>query len=259
MLSIFSPFRISLFGGGTDLQAFYEKFESNVVGFATTFGAYVTINTSKIHNRNTRFRIVYSKVENVNAKEEIQHPLVRRYVELMGLDEAEIHFDSDLPSVSGLGTSSAFANALSVAYFHQKQFSPTLEDVARLSIKVEREDLGEAGGIQDQVLSAAGGLNLISMSSHGWTVKPLDLPQSFINVLVDSIVLVRVGWRSNEDRQSHALEREKVQGANNIARLSEIRMLSNQGIDALKNQNLDGVGEVMNKIWDVKKSFSNVS
>ena len=259
MLIMFSPFRISLLGGGTDIPEFYNRYGGNVLGFASSLGCYVTINNTEIHNRRTAFRLVYSQTEETESTEEIQHPLIREFIRFHGYEELELHFNADLPSVSGLGTSSAFANAMSAGFSHLigKHLSP--REIANFSIHMERSILKEAGGVQDQIISAFGGCCRINMSNDGWTVEKLNLNSDFKNNLLDSIVLVKVGWGSKEFRNSSEIETRKVQSENNINRLKDTLDLANIGIQLFLNEDISELGKTIDHIWHLKRQFEGVS
>jgi len=112
-----TPFRVSLFGGGTDYPKWYEEHGGAVIGFAINRYCYITLrNLPPFFNH--KHRIVYSRIETVSKVEEIEHPAVRAVLTDMGINEGlEIHHDGDLPARSGLGSSSSFTvglvNALS--------------------------------------------------------------------------------------------------------------------------------------------------
>lgn len=256
---MFSPFRVSLLGGGTDIPNFYNNHTGCVLGFASSLGCYLTINDTEIHNRKSAYKLIYSQTEEVNNLEEIRHPLIREYIKFFGYGGIEMHFNADLPSFSGLGTSSAFANAMSAgfSYLQGNQLSP--KEIAEFSIYMERNILKEAGGIQDQVISAYGGCCLLEMNKNGWNVRKLLLNDNFKKNLLASLVLVKVGWGSKYIRSSSDIESHKVENKENINRLKSILDLTKNGIKFFNEENIREIGKTINDIWLIKKEFEGVS
>lgn len=113
-----TSFRVSLFGGGSDYPARYQKHGGSVMGLAINTYCYITLRTLPPFFAD-RHRLVYSKVELVDDIAEFQHPVVRPVLSEIGIDRdrgtsqgVEIHHDDDLPARSGMGSSSAFTVGL---------------------------------------------------------------------------------------------------------------------------------------------------
>ena len=104
-----TPFRISLFGGGTDYPTWFREHGGAVLGnLLSTNNVAITLRRLPPFFEH-RSRIVYSQVELVNAVSEIRHPAVRAVLSDQSITEGlEIHHDADLPARSGLGSSSSF-------------------------------------------------------------------------------------------------------------------------------------------------------
>ena len=158
-----TPFRISFFGGGTDYPSWFEKNKGSVI--STTINKFLYISVRFLPPFfSHRHRIVWSKVELVDNLSEIEHPLIREGLRMMGFDEKigfDIHYQSDLPARSGMGSSSAFAVGLLKALNELSNIKITKKSIAYDAIKLEREILGEYVGSQDQVAATYGGVNKI--------------------------------------------------------------------------------------------------
>jgi len=119
-----TPFRMSFFGGGTDIPEFFNGKRGSVI--STTFDKYVYVTVRHL----PRFfdyttEITYSKLERVTKVEEIQHPMVKNAMKYLDMHELHISYDADLPARSGLGTSSSFAVGLLNAFYCLKgKFAP---------------------------------------------------------------------------------------------------------------------------------------
>jgi D-glycero-alpha-D-manno-heptose-7-phosphate kinase len=173
-----TPFRVSFFGGGTDFPGYFNKRGGLVVGGTLRQYSYVALNGLE-RLLEKRFRVSYSQLEVVDSVEEIRHDIVRATLgecgDLIGDSFIDIHSYADLPSGTGIGSSSAFAvgllnaiHALNGAYMPPRQ-------LAKAAIHIEREKLGEVGGWQDQILSSFGGFNAVSFHDDDFEVRPLLL------------------------------------------------------------------------------------
>ena len=151
-----TPFRVSFFGGGTDFPAYFNQRGGLVLATTVRHFSYVAVN-SLDRLMEQRFRISYSQLENVDAVEEIRHGIVRAtltdYPELIDDCFVDIHSYADLPSGTGIGSSSAFSVGLLNALHALNGVYLPPKELARRAIRIERETLQEVGGWQDQILA----------------------------------------------------------------------------------------------------------
>src|SRR4030067_2716788 len=153
------PFRISFFGGGTDYPAWYREHGGAVLVATIDKYCYLTCRYLPPFFEH-RIRVVYSKIENCQTPDEINHPSVREVLRFLNVDRGvEIHHDGDLPARSGMGSSSAFTVGLLHALYALKGRMPTRHHLAMARIFIEQSVLNETVGSQDQVLAAYGGFN----------------------------------------------------------------------------------------------------
>ena len=157
-----TPLRISFFGGGTDYPVWYRDHGGAVLATTINKSCYITCRPLppffEYHSR-----ISYSKVENVNSNDAIEHPSVRGCLHFLGVDGGvEIHHVADLPARTGLGTSSAFTVGLLLGLYALKNQMRDRHALAGDAIHVEQRLLGESVGSQDQVSAAYGGFNRIN-------------------------------------------------------------------------------------------------
>lgn len=107
-----TPFRISFFGGGTDYREWFEENGGSVLATIIDKYCYITCRYLPPFFKH-KSRIIYSKMEQVQNIDEIQHPSVRETLRFMNIKKGvEIHHDGDLPARTGLGSSSAFTAVL---------------------------------------------------------------------------------------------------------------------------------------------------
>ena len=183
------PFRVSFFGGGTDIPVWFERNGGAVL--STTIDKYCYVTARPLPPFfDHRIRLAYSKIELVSELSEIEHPLIRAALERFGRTDVEIHYDADLPAWSGLGTSSAFGVGLAGALAAMDGRMMAKKDLAIEAIRLERHVLKEPGGYQDQVAAAYGGLNHVTFHPTGdFDVHPVVLPMERMAVLQRSLLL----------------------------------------------------------------------
>ena len=167
MITTRTPLRISFFGGGTDYPVWYRENGGAVLSTAIDKSCYLTCRWLppffEYHSR-----IQYTKMENVSANSQIQHPSVRACLQYLGIEEGiEIHHIADLPARTGLGTSSAFTVGLLHGLYGLKNLMRDKQELAAEAIHVEQVLLKEAVGAQDQVSAAYGGFNRIDFHTDG--------------------------------------------------------------------------------------------
>src|SRR5437763_4426025 len=162
-----TPLRISFFGGGTDYPVWYREHGGAVLATTIDKCCYITCRQLppffEYHSR-----ISYSRVENVNSNNAIEHPSVRGCLQFLRVDGGiEIHHVADLPARTGLGTSSAFTVGLLLGLYALKYQMRDKHALASDAIFVEQTLLREAVGSQDQVIASYGGLNRIDFNTDG--------------------------------------------------------------------------------------------
>ena len=156
-----TPYRISLSGGGTDTKHWFNKHIGYTLSFSRDKYCYISVrNLPNFFNH--KYRIVYSKIEQVNKINEIKHPSIREVLKyIKKKDGLEIHHDGDLPARSGIGSSSAFTVGMlnSLNFFYDIKQSK--ESLAKKAIYIEQNLIKENVGCQDQLASSYGGINFI--------------------------------------------------------------------------------------------------
>lgn len=255
-----TPFRISLFGGGTDYPAWFREHGGAVFGMTIDKYCYISVRPLPPFFDH-KYRVAYSKVETVREIAEIQHPAVRGVLAEIGLNEGlEIHHDADLPARSGLGSSSAFTVGLINALHALRGQMISKRELADAAIRLEQQVLNEKVGCQDQVWAAYGGLNRIDfMPRDGFAVAPIILKPERRMALRDSLMLVFTGLsRFSSDFANSQIE--------NIGRrtkeLKTIRQLVDRALEIARDDSapLRLLGELLHESWQLKRGLaSNVS
>jgi D-glycero-alpha-D-manno-heptose-7-phosphate kinase len=253
-----TPYRISLFGGGTDHPAWYKENGGEVISFAIDKFCYLTTRILPPFFEH-RYRIAYSKVEHVKNHSDIQHPAVREGIRKFSPElPLEIHHDGDLPARSGVGSSSAFAVGLIHSLTTLQNRSLTNSQLAEEAITLEQKDLGENVGSQDQIACALGGMNYIKFGDNpNWHATPVELSPTYQSAIEDRIVLIYSGLhRSSSDVQASLLS-DLTRKSNVMKRTME---LANDCRSLIESQgNLDLVGEMLIESWFLKKRMNEQS
>ena len=186
-----TPFRVSFAGGGSDLPSFYRKHEGCVL--STSINKYMYVVIHPTFNRKETV-VKYNKTETVDNIRHIQHPIARQLLLDHGLDGVEIVSTADIPSGTGLSTSSAYTVGLIHAIHAFKGKYCSQEGIAREACELEIEKLGEPIGKQDQYGTAVGGLKFIRfLPDETVDVQPLPVKRSTMKALDENLLLFYTG------------------------------------------------------------------
>ena len=250
-----TPFRVSFFGGGTDYDAWFREHGGAVL--STTINRYSYISCRYLPPFfDYRNRIVWSKIETVSKHDEIIHPVVREVLKMMELQDVEIHHDGDLPSRSGLGSSSSFTVGILHALNAMLGKMMTKEQLARTAINVEQELLKENVGVQDQIAAAYGGLNKIEIHPDGsFNVNPITLRAERLLALEDSLLLFYTGT----SRLASEIAVETIRSIpNKTAELHRMRQMVDEGVEILNNgSDLGDFGRLLDEAWQIKRELNS--
>ena len=247
-----TPFRLSFFGGGTDMESFFREYGGAVL--STTFDkyCYVTVrHLPRFFDYSTE--LAYSKMERVTNVDEINHPAVRNAMKMLDMHEIRLTYEADLPARSGLGTSSSFAVGMLNAFHCLKGNYADKKKLADQAIYLERELCGEVGGWQDQIAVAYGGMNRIEFNKDGtYDVRPIIIHPERKQQLNDNLVMFFTGFT----RFSSDMQKANSTGyAEKIKQLQQMYILVNEAETVLENKhrNLDDFGCLLDETWRLKK------
>ena len=251
-----TPFRISFVGGGTDLREFYGKGYGAVVSVAIDKYMYVTVNERFDHT----IRVSYSKTEIVEKAEDIRHPIVREALKLVGIKNGiEITSIADIPSKTGLASSSAFTVGLLNALYAFKGVYKSASDLAKEACHLEIDVLGEPIGKQDQYAVAFGGMNHIRFNADETVfVDPIICPKEIKRELKDNLLLFYTG----QTREAGSVLGE--QKSNTEKKLDTLMLMRNM-VDNFKMKMIEGkkisdIGSLLDDAWKYKKKMAtNIS
>lgn len=244
-----TPFRMSFFGGGTDIPEFFRDNGGSVISTTIDKYCYVTVRHLPPFFGYAD-ELVYSRIERVGDPSEFEHPAVRNAMAMLDMRELRVAYEADLPARSGLGTSSSFAVGMLNAFHCMKGTYASKERLAREAIHLERDLCAEAGGWQDQVAAAYGGLNRIDFSGNGFTVRPVVMGAGRRRELESNLMMFFTGFtRFSSDVQRANRPGEKT------ARLKEMLALVDEAEAVLtdKNKPLSEFGRLLDHTWRLKR------
>ena len=249
-----TPFRISFAGGGSDLPAFYHREPGAVLSTAINKYMYIAIHPYFYKEKSL---IKYSKTEIVSRIEEIQHPLIRQVLidnNLMGVDLNSI---ADIPSGTGLGSSSSFTVGLINAVRAYLGKATSGEKLGKMACEVEINKVGSPIGKQDQYAAACGGLNFITFyKDESVNVEKIIMSPQKKKELEGNLYMFFVGGEHSANKilkvQSQAMSTEsKFETQKKMVQLAYKLRAS------LENDNIDDFGYYLNEGWMMKKSLAS--
>ena len=251
-----TPYRISFFGGGSDYPDWYQKNGGEVI--SATINKHIYITCKKLPNFfNLKYRIIYSKIENVNKVSEISHTAVKYALKFSKIkDGLELHYHGDLPARSGMGSSSSFLVGLLnvLRCYENKRFSK--KDLAKQSINFEQNILKENVGSQDQVAASYGGFNSIKFfKNNTFKVTSLNSNKDFLKKLSKNLILVYTGINRTAQFVANSYSNKLAsQKKRNIIKILEYVKESKK---IIKDKRLKDFGLLLHESWKEKKELSN--
>ena len=252
-----TPLRICLGGGGTDVKDYYERFGGYVVSAAINQYIYIVIHNSF----DKSIRICYSKREIVSTADEVHHPVVREAMKLFGITDSGIEIISfaDVPSDTGLGSSSSFTVGLISALAAYKKRRMTRYEIAEMAYHVEREILQEAGGKQDQYIAAFGGISTIEVENEDTaTVSPVQISHESIALLERNILLFYTGIKRSSFKAQQALIKGVQKKTQTLESLHEIKRLGIETEKILRNGEINRYADFLKQHWEAKQHLSDL-
>jgi D-glycero-alpha-D-manno-heptose-7-phosphate kinase len=246
-----TPFRISFAGGGSDLPSYYSRRPGAVLSTAIDKYVYLAV---KAHFGNT-FRVSYSKTELVNTVDEIEHPLVRECMKYVGLTRGlEVVSMADLPSQSGMGSSSSFTVGLLHALYALQGKVVTPDRLAREACTIEIDKLNEPIGKQDQYIAAYGGLQFIRFNPDGSVfIDPVVChPETRLELNRRLLIFFTGVTRNSRDVLSNQSERADL----NLGALEQLTALACELCQVLTlGSDLNRFGHLLHDAWEIKKKL----
>jgi D-glycero-alpha-D-manno-heptose-7-phosphate kinase len=250
-----SPLRITLGGGGTDLPSYYSDHGGFVISAAINKYVYVTVNESF----RRKISLKYSKVEDVDTVDQVEHPVIRESLRLMNIPgSVDIDTISDIPQGTGMGSSGSFTTALLQALHTFRRETLTKKELAEEAFHVEHDLLKQHCGKQDQYIAAVGGLTCFVFGTDGSvTYTPLRMGQETLANLEDSLLLFFTGYsRSASGILADQDNKSQQSDTTMLENLHYTKRLGLQSLNNLQSGDLRAFAATMHEHWLHKRNRS---
>jgi len=250
-----APTRITLGGGGTDLESYYSKHGGFLI--AGAINKYCTLLANRRFYND--IRLSYSQMEIKDNVADIEHRIFQAALKLVGVEKGiELHSAADVPAGCGLGTSSSFTVSLLNALHTYKKDFISQKQLAEEACCVEINILGEPIGKQDQYIAAFGGLTCLTFEQNGEVlVEPLRISHESLDQLEGNILLFFTGKeRSASEILSDQDEKCKHNDPTMTDNLHQIKDIGLEIRKYLENEQVDMLGELFHAHWEIKKKRS---
>lgn len=250
-----TPFRVSFAGGGSDLAAYYERFGGAVV--STAINKYIYLSMHPYFFKDGYF-LKYSDVEHANTVDDIKHNIIRETFKLYNIRGVDLNSSADVPSGTGLSSSSAFTSGLINICNAYNETYKTKEEIAEEACHIEIDILGEPIGKQDQYACACGGLNFIEFEKSGKVnIEKIYLTTEGYQRLENNLMLFYTGKTRSassiltEQKKNTSSDERKVENLHKMVQLAKDLK------DELLRNNIDSMGEILAEGWRLKQSLAS--
>jgi D-glycero-alpha-D-manno-heptose-7-phosphate kinase len=251
-----TPFRISFFGGSTDLPVWYEKYGGATLSTTIDKYCYITVRHFPPFFP-IKHRVVWSEIELTDDIADIKHPSVRETLKHLGIEKGmEIHHQGDLPARSGLGSSSSFTVGLLHALYKLLGRPIDKMNLAKDAIHIEQHLIKESVGVQDQMAAAFGGLNKFTFTpGHALSVEPVMLSPERSAELQKHLMLVFTGMA----RTASEVEAEKIKNVpEKEQELHQMQAMVDKAVSILKSeQDIKEFGKLLHETWMLKRGLTS--
>ena len=252
MLLVRSPLRITLGGGGTDLESYSKQYGGFCISATINRYSYIGIN----HSFYDGIILKYSDIENVKIAEEISHPIFREALKWIGLKTPQIEIISigDVPSNgSGMGSSGAFSVALLKALHDYKNIPLSSEEIANIACVINMDKLGKIQGKQDEYASALGGINCLVFNKDGSVDhKHLKITHDTMIDLEENLMLFYTGVNHNTE-EILSYQDKNSNEEDMISNLHEVKQVGYDAKSFLEHGNTKAFADLLNVQWRLKE------
>ena len=253
-----TPYRISFLGGGTDYPAWYLENGGAVLSTTIDKYCYVTVRQYPESFR-TGFRVVWRYIEHAEVIDDILNPPVREVLKQFGFTDdtpLEIHYQGDLPTRTGIGSSSSFAVGLVNALLALRGEKADSHTLALNAIELEQDKLGDTVGSQDQMAVAYGGLNIFRFERNGSIRRfAIEFDGSSSAALEDHLVIFYTGSRRRASRIAETVVHDMKSKRSALQRMMN---MVEEAVPILQDCRLEDFGVLMHEAWMLKRSLSPV-
>lgn len=251
-----APLRIPLGGGGTDLPSYYSQYGGFILSVGIDKYIYICLNRPAADNL---LRVKYSRYEQVDSVDKIQHDLVRPTLRLLGITKkVEIVSIGDVPDGTGMGSSSAYLVSLLTALYELKREHIPMQALAEQAFYIEHDLAGHPVGKQDHYMAAFGGFTCLDIQRDGKViVSPLSISLDTVERLRNGLLLFYTGT-NRSSREILQAQKDDTQSGNNqvVESLHQTKEIGLRIKNVLEQGDTDRFGLLMDEHWQNKKRRS---
>jgi D-glycero-alpha-D-manno-heptose-7-phosphate kinase len=258
-----APLRLSFAGGGTDVPPFPAQEGGLVLSATINKHAYgllrprpepqitvESIDYGVSHSYGVDEPLVF------DGKLDLIKAAIRNLTDRSG-SGYDLLLRSSAPPGSGLGSSSALTVALIGVLIEYRSLPLVDYEIAELAYHLEREDLGIAGGLQDQYAATFGGFNFIEFEGERVIVNPLRIRDEVVSELEQNLLLCYTGTtRASDGIIDDQTSRLRDGAAGTLEGLRKQKELAVEMKNALLQGRLTAFGELLGQAWEYKKQMS---
>ena len=250
-----TPFRISFAGGGSDLESYYLNHGGAVL--SVSINKYVFLSLHPYFYKDG-YLLKYSQHEHPENLEEIKHKIIKQVFGDYGIKGVDFNSSADIPSGTGLGSSSAFTSGLiNLCNAYTGKYM-TKEEIAEEACNIEIKKLGEPIGKQDQYACAIGGLNFIQFNQDDYvSVEKVFIQQEKRKQLESNLLMFYTGTTRSA---SEILKEQKVNTSSDTKKIENLHKMVKLAHDLKKelySGNIDAMGEILHTGWLYKKELAS--
>jgi len=250
-----TPLRISFVGGGSDIQSYYKYKTGAVVSTAINKYIYITIN-KKFDNR---IRASYSKTENVDRADQVEHSLIRECLKKVGIDGGvEVTSMADIPSEgTGLGSSSSYTVGLLNAMYAYKGKHASAEQLAREAVQIEIDILKNPIGKQDHYIAAYGGFQFIQfLPDESVAVNPIICSSEIKKRLKRQLLLLYTGLTRSSNKILAKQNKNMIGNVKSREIMDRMVNLAYEMQKMLNNNSINKFGKLLDENWLLKRKMA---
>lgn len=255
-----TPCRISLFGGGTDYEKFINKNgQANILSFTIDKFVYSLIKNNDLSFKifDEKYRLNYFNSENCKNIKNIKNKIIKKILtDYDKINPYYISLFSDIPSGTGLGSSSAYIVGMIKSFQKIKRLKLDLEKIFIRSVETERKTINKHAGLQDQAAATYGGFNhFIFKKNKKMIIKNLSKYENNLNQIINNSFLI---WTGEQRNSSKILGKQKKNIKNRMKILVEMNQISLKALEIIKSKNfkLKKFADLLKYSFSLKSSLT---
>ena len=248
-----TPLRVSFVGGGTDMPYFYQQYGGATLSTTINRFIYVLV---KVHEHfEEKYRLNYSETETTNDLKKIKNVRIKETLKYFGIkDPLYISTIADIPSNSGLGSSSAFLVGLIKALNKIYGLNLNKRKISEIAFKIEHKVTRGSVGKQDHFIASYGGFKLIKYYKNKTLIKKLNISKKNIVKFNKNLIFL---WTGKYRDASRNLVSQKNNYKKNYKHLVQINLLTKKFVMNIVKKKIDinKLGKLIHETWNLKKKI----